>query len=40
MLHPAHIDGRSVVIPRRGHQGFDALGRGILDHDGPTLFLG
>jgi hypothetical protein len=40
MLHPAHVDGRSVVILRQGLRGFDALESGILSYDGRTLSLG
>jgi hypothetical protein len=39
MHHPAHIDGRSVVILRRG-RGFHVLESGMLSYDGQTLTLG
>jgi hypothetical protein len=39
MLHPAHVDGRSLVIlQRRGHQ-FSVAASGQLEHDGETLAL-
>jgi hypothetical protein len=40
MHHPAHIDGRSVVILRQGRRGFRVLESGILSYDGQTLSLG
>ncbi len=40
MHHPAHIDGRSVVILRQGRLGFRVLESGILSYDGRTLTLG
>ena len=40
MLHPAHIDGRSVVILRQGRRGFHVLESGMLSYDGQTLTLG
>jgi hypothetical protein len=40
MYHPAHIDGRSVVILRQGCRGFQVLESGILSYDGQTLWLG
>ncbi len=41
MHHPAHIDGRSVVILRQGRRrGFHVLESGMLSHDGQTLTLG
>jgi hypothetical protein len=40
MYHPAHIDGRSVVILRQGRRGFHVLESGMLSYDGQTLTLG
>jgi hypothetical protein len=40
MHHPAHIDGRSVVILRQGRWGFQVLESGILSYDGQMLWLG
>jgi hypothetical protein len=40
MHHPAHIDGRSVVILRQVRRGFHVLESGILSYDGQTLTLG
>jgi hypothetical protein len=40
MHHPAHIDGRSVVILRQGRRGFHVLESGLLSYDGQTLTLG
>jgi hypothetical protein len=33
LTHPAHIDGRSVVIIRQGYPGFQVLESGILSYD-------
>jgi hypothetical protein len=40
MHHPAHIDGRTVVIARQGRRGFHVLESGMLGYDGQTLTLG
>jgi hypothetical protein len=40
MLHPAHIDGRSVVILRQGRLGFHVVESGRLSHDGELVWLG
>jgi hypothetical protein len=40
MHHPAHIDGRSVVVLRQGRWGFSVSESGILSYDGQTLSLG
>jgi hypothetical protein len=40
MHHPAHIDGRSVVLLRQGRRGFHVLESGMLSYDGQTLTLG
>jgi hypothetical protein len=40
MYHPAHIDGRSVVILRSDRWGYSALEIGILSYDGRALSLG
>jgi hypothetical protein len=43
MLHPAHVDGRSLVILRRRQRligsCFCVVASGELEHDGETLFF-
>jgi hypothetical protein len=39
MLHPAHVDGRSLVILRQQGNRFSVVASGQLEHDGETLTL-
>jgi hypothetical protein len=40
MLHPTHVDGRTVVILRQGRLGFHVVESGLLSYDGESLWLG
>jgi hypothetical protein len=40
MYRPVHVDGRSLVILRRGCSVFRVLESGILSYDGRMLSLG
>jgi len=40
LQHPAHIDGRSVVVLRQDRWGFRVPESGILNYDEQTLSLG
>ena len=39
MLHPAHVDGRSLVILRRRGRRYSVVASGRLEHDGESLAL-
>jgi len=39
MYHPAHIDGRTLIVLSQRRRGFRALENGILSYDGQALSL-
>jgi hypothetical protein len=38
-MHPAHVDGRTLIVIRRTTMGYKSLQSGRLSHDGRQLTL-
>ena len=38
-MHPSIVDGRSLVVLRQKRSGFSIVEKGVLEHDGESLYL-
>jgi hypothetical protein len=38
-MHPSIVDGRSLVVLRQNRTGFSIMEKGVLQHDGQSLYL-
>jgi hypothetical protein len=38
-MHPSIVDGRSLVVLRQSSSAFSIVEKGVLEHDGESLYL-
>ena len=38
-MHPQIVDGRSLVVLGQNRTGFSIIEKGVLEHDGQSLYL-
>ena len=38
-MHPSAVDGRSLVVLEQHRTGFSITEKGVLEHDGQSLYL-